>query len=478
LLEWLEEHGGFVRGNQDTARLFYYWRDGPRLFDMSDDRWSAWLYALTGVNPASTDFAYLTAQCQAVATFAPRREIVKVAHWSDREQVLRVSRFDGTVYVLDGATIRTEANGEHVLFDDNPLWQAYEPDLDRSTGAALRWHVGELPSWDTDDDIEREGYILALMAWIIATLFTELCPTRPMLVLSAEKGSGKTMLLRLLLRYLFGLLVEVSGVPDKKDGFTAAAAAAHVLVLDNLDNFNGWLRDKLARLATGGMDDYRQLWTSNEVGHVRYRCWLAFTSRTPDTLRRDDLADRLLLLPLRRIESDEVQAERDFLRTADLFRGDWWGDLLHLANRVVDAIRRGELKSGARLRMADWESLGRLVARIEGKEETWNRFIDGLKGAQADFLLEGDILVDGLAVWMQDANNHGREVTARDLHTEIQALLFGGSKPPSDWPKSALSFGKRLAGIRRELRAFYNVEWGRGTEKANFNRKVYQFWPK
>ena len=118
-----------------------------------------------------------------------------------------------------------------------PTWTPYTPDVGKT--GALYWHTTALPNWSGD----REVYGLALRAWVIASLFTELCPTRPFAVMIGEKGSGKTMTLRLLLRFLFGPGVEVSGIPDKPDGFTAAAAAAHVLVLDNLDDFRGWMRD-------------------------------------------------------------------------------------------------------------------------------------------------------------------------------------------------------------------------------------------
>jgi hypothetical protein len=225
------------------------------------------------------------------------------------------------------------------------------------------------------------------------------------------------------------------------------------------------------------VDEFRRLYTSNEAGRVTYRCWLAFTSRTPDTLRRDDLADRLLLLPVDRIEADALRAERDFLHQADVLRGWWWSDLLTTLNRTVGAIRRGELQSRGRLRLADWESVGRIVARVEGREAIWDRFVDNLTGAQAEFLLEGDLIVDGLAQWLEDPANHGREVTARVLHEELTALLFGDRKPPRDWPASVMGFAKRLAAIRRELRAFWRVEWGRSQSRENRARECYQFWP-
>lgn len=477
LLTWLAQHGGFVQTPGDDR--FYFYRPERRLYNLESDRWAAWLYAATGANPAGTDYAHLAADCKTAAMAAPQREVVRVAAWDDEAQVLRVSRFDGTVYKLDGAEIREEANGEAVLFNDDPMWTPYRPDFD-GTGT-LRKYTTELPNWPTDTE---EMYGLALRVWELSTYFTELCPTRPMAVKIGEKGSGKTMTWRLFLRFLLGPFAEVSGTPDKPDGFTAAAAATHVLVLDNLDDFRGWLRDKLARLSTGAVDEYRRLYTSNEVGRVRYRCWLAFTSRTPDTLRRDDLADRLLLLPVERIESDALRAERDFLHQATQDRDKWWGDVLTILNTTVTAIRRGELEGKSTLRMADWESLGRLIAKAENAGEEWTAFVEQLGKAQADFLLEGDLIVEGLNLWMDQKDgqgievNHGREVTAKMLHQDLTGLLFGDKKPSSDWPKSAVGFGRRLASIRRELGTLWKVEWGKGTTTKTLHRNVYQFWPR
>ncbi|MFZ5919305.1 MAG: bifunctional DNA primase/polymerase [Chloroflexota bacterium] len=465
LLDWLADNGGFVQS--EAGERFYFYRPARRLFRLDAESWPAFLFVLTGIYPATTDFACLADECKTAAMTAPRRPVVRVSTWNEAEQVLRVSRFDGTVYRLDGQTIAEEANGETALFDDDPLWPPYEPVF--STPGALEWSTTHLPHWTGDD----EAHGLAFRAWVLSSFFTELCPSRPLLVFLGEKGSGKSMALRVLLRLLFGPGAQVAGIPDRPDGFTAAAAASHLLVLDNLDQFTGWLRDRLARIATGANDQYRKLYTSNEVGHVIYRCWLAFTARTPDTLKRDDLADRLLLLPVARIDDDERKRETDFFDQTAAMRPDWWGDVLTALNQAVAAIRRGELRGASRLRLADWEALGRVFARNEGQEALWDSFVDGLKRTQSDFLLEGDLIVEALEAWLADGENHGRQMTTKDLHQELTVSLSGEHKPPADWPKSTVSFGKRLAGIRRDLAAYYRVEWGRGTG----NKQLYQFWP-
>ena len=467
VLAWLQDHGGLV--HSESGELYYFYAPKRRLFPLDSDRWEAWLHSLTSVNPAGVDYAHIQADCKTTAIQMPKRKVVQVAYWDAKRQVLRISRFDGTVYVLDGETIQDEPNGEHVIFEDDPAWQPYEPTFD-GTGA-LTWSTSDLPNWESDGD----AYGLAFRVWALTTFFCELCPTRPMAVFLGEKGSGKSMALRVLLRLLFGPRAEISGVPDKPDGFTAAAAAAHILVLDNLDQRTGWLRDKLARISTGAEDYYRKLYTSNERGRVTYRCWLAFTARTPDTLKRDDLADRLLLLPVVRIEDDQKLRETDVYHRVAQKRGPWWGNVLTALNAAVASIRRGELCGKSQLRMADWEALGRVFAQNEDKIDTWNRFVARLKRSQSDFLLKDDLIVDGLNLWLQNAENHGREANSRELHSELTLLLFQGKKPPSDWPKSTHGFSMHLSNMRRELQNVFTVSWHKPKSGPNRERFVYTF---
>ena len=474
LLTWLRERGGFVR--TVGGDLYWFSSEGRRLRNLEGNEWAAFLYALAGTNPAGADYKHLLADCVAAAIGAEMRQVVRVAAWDGA--VLRVSGFDGSVYALDGSTVRTEPNGAAALFADDPTWTPY--DLGAGDGEALRWLTETLPNWAGPTDAGHkpaEVYGLALRAFILSTFFSELCPTRPLAVLLGERGAGKTLVWRVLLRLLFGPFAEVAGTPDKADAFVAAAAASHLLVLDNLDTFTPWLRDKLARASTGGVDHYRRLYTSNEAGTVRYRVWLGFTARSPDTLRRDDLADRLLILPVDRIPEGRLRAERSFLDQALATRGAFWGDLLAALNKVVAHIRREGLPDASTLRLADWESFGRVVARVEGREPLWDAFVATLKRAQGDFLLEDDLLAEGLGRWLEVEAFRGREVTARELHEELGELLFGGRKRPSDWPGSTMGFAKRLAGLRRDLRHLYRVEWGKSTRRETRGTTAYRFWP-
>jgi hypothetical protein len=447
VIEKLKELGFFTQS--ETGELFYFYRPKRRAYQIGDDEFTRFLYAMSGINPSSRHFPYIHTDCEVVASQSEPRKVVRLAYYDREANKLYVSRFDGTVYVLDGESITTEDNGEHVIFADDPRWKPYN--LEDGKGNALDW-LCAFPNWGEDPQVCR----LAFAAWIISTLFPELCPTKPILGILGEKGSGKTLTTRMLLKLLFGPSGEVSGLPDRPDGFRAAASSSHILVIDNLDGFVPWLRDIAARLSSGVVDMSRRLYTDNTPHRVTYRTWLAFTSRDPETFRRDDLADRLLLLPLARIPEGEWKPERDFLDQVELFRNAFWGDLLALANKVVAYIKENGLPYTSKVRMADFERFGRIVARVLGMEDTWEKVVSLLLKGQAELLLD-DPVAEALLMWLENKENQGRDVPGHVLHAELTELYYEGHKPAPNWPKDVKSLGKRLAALKDSLLRIHNV---------------------
>jgi glutamine synthetase type III len=116
--------------------------------------------------------------------------------------------------------------------------------------------------------------------------------------------------------------------------------------------------------------------------------------------------------------------------------------------------------------MADWEALGRIMSIQSGKLDLWEEIVKDLKRAQNNFLADGEIVIEAIDTWlnskssslMNSDSNIERWVTARELYTEAQQLLFNGNKPDSDWPRSVKAFSKRLNNIRSVLENRYGME--------------------
>ena len=459
LLDWLNDAGKFIRTPEGD--LYYLWHSSHTLYELDTERWHAWLHQLTCISPATRPFSVLANACKSAASLnGELKEVVRLAYFDTDTKLLWVSRFDGRVYCLDGDTITLKNNGDGpVIFDDLSIWQPYEPILVKPDKNATDT-ISTMPKW------QKPMYSWAYKIWTQSIFFTELCPTRPILVMLGEKGSGKSMALRLLLRLLFGEYSQVSGVPDKPDAFSVTAAHYHLYAMDNLDTLEPWLQDKLARIATGAQDEYRKLYTSKEMGTLIYRCWIAVTARTPDTLRRDDLADRLLLLQLGRVEDIDRRRESLFLSDVDTLRSEWWGRLLHDLNAVVKELQTNELPITSPLRMADWEALGRLMSIQANQEPLWDDIVAELKKNQDDFLAEGDVVIEAIDAWLNDSSysslsigsNLNKWVTARELHKEAQKSLFGLEKPDSTWPRSVRSFGRRIMNVKNVLEQRYGME--------------------
>lgn len=191
LRSWLKSHGNFLSSHE--GKLFYFLKDAKFLHDLESARWRAWFHRLTGVNPKDTSFAYLQAECETLALHGKKKAIYRVAYFDQAENVLYLSRFDGVVYRLDGKSIVEESNGEHVLFQDSPVWMPYRIDA-TSTQPHFSSFASEFPHWQESDELCG----LAFRTWILSTFFSEIIPARPVLVLLGEQGSGKSSSFRIL----------------------------------------------------------------------------------------------------------------------------------------------------------------------------------------------------------------------------------------------------------------------------------------
>jgi len=269
---------------------------------------------------------------------------------------------------------------------------------------------------------------------------------------------------------LFGKQFNVMPLSKDSKDFDAAVTNSAFVAIDNADTKCSWLDDRLAIVATGASIKRRAYYTTNKLVDFPTCCYLALTSRTPH-FRRDDVADRLLILKVKRFE--RFVSEADLLDELAEHRNVILTEVVGKLQECVKALKDEQGKNySSEFRMADLYSFAMKVSRCLGIERKEMRSVFfKLSRLQSSFTLEEDPTVLLLMAWAED--NQDREVTNKELWEELKELA---EKERMDFPykDNSLAFAQRMTQIRRHLSEFFTIS----ERSKGGHRKVYRYRPK
>ena len=476
----LKQRGSFFK----TSRGLFYFEESenPKLYII--ERGSLALSAMIadryGVNEAErSEYEHIVTSLRHEAYLRGRSvEVHRLAYYDCKSGRLYVSRFNGWVYRLNGRSIREVPNGtDGVFFWDEPSWQPYEifrGKLRRKLKfGLLKALIFDSTNFSAEGALSIDDQRWLFSVWLRSHFFGSLHPTKPLLLTSGEKGSGKTLGLRKWLRLLFGPVGVVTSLErDKEDGFVAAVCSEPVAVFDNVDEHVGWLADHLAQVATGVSFKRRQLYTTNEQVEFKPQCFVALTSRTPKfIIGRDDVLDRTLVLQAERLT--DYEGEHKLLEEIAKHRNSLWTELLRGLNKLLHVTPANEFRTrGTTFRMADFAGFAMAIARAEGAENKATRIFKCLEESRSKVLLQDEPVSICLEKWLTKTANCGREISSGELQKELSAVA---SAAGISWPyTSGHSLGQRLAHITGNLSEHFRLETVRDTA----NQLHYRFWPK
>ena len=301
----------------ERARLFYdgrqayvFGKDTNGVLPVDRDNLDLQLFLNRyGVVPSDDFFKHVL---HAVRLEAQERgketTVFALAHYDVATNRVYLFDNDRHVYRISKSRIEKVENGtDGVLFVRNPKWEPFAIGTPTGNGKLLTdTLLGSLRLGS--NALSREELELLFASWLYAMFFPELFPTRPILAMIGEKGSGKTSVLRRIGQMLFGPKFQVMGMSHEPKDFDAAVTGDAFVGIDNADANVPWLDDKLAVVATGGMLKRRLLYTTNQLVEFPITAFVAITSRTPH-FRREDVADRLLLFHVERLETFGAEGE-------------------------------------------------------------------------------------------------------------------------------------------------------------------------
>jgi len=437
--------GAFLKTRDRRAYLF----DGDRCklykIEIGDSEFCGYLWQVYGLNSSeqTTKHVINSLKIGTIANGLPR-DIRRFSYYDRNVQKLYVSSYDGTCFEIDGEYVNRIPNGygPAVFLDDdngvrcpgiNPNAEGDEPSGIGNHHELLKNLVDDLqyvPS--TVGGMSPAAQRTCLGVWVFAMAFPDLMPTKPLLLVDGEKGSGKTLSLQRIALALHGANMPLS-VPKKEDpDFGIKILRSPIAIIDDVNEPVDWLRDTLSTYATGGGWRRRKLFTDDEEVVIRPESFLSITTNNPATFRQDQLADRCLIIRLERREDKDgyIAADKLFDKVR-YWRTEIFGEWLFWLNQIVAELKKGTVSAPSKYRMADFAHLSHVIGRVlsqpGGPPGNWSpeaieEMLDGMQAEREAMVIEGDPLIDLLDRWLDVTTNQGREIKASDLFKELSEV--------------------------------------------------------
>ncbi len=486
----------------DAPQIFSGLRKRLYRVEPQDGHWKSYISQVYGLNPQDKEVTPKVTAAIAAHIVWNGRKVVPRRWAAYHNGALHLNRYDGTVCKLSGNgviegergfliddgfmprsswpggvmptldPIRIDIvdNSRDVLFrdDDNgtfPLDSVIGPN-----GQLFRLLRGVTWSHQTMSGLKPKHQVQALMVWMMAVAYSDLFPTKPLLMVEGAPGSGKTTLLQMIQKTLFGSVDPFTVSKDGERDFWVALDTSPIMILDNTDDMIDWLPDTICAYCTQGYRVERRLHTNTGRVEIRPHSFIAVASKDPRSFRREDTADRTIVLRIenRRFTNGGGESAAAIMANVARMRAQLHGEWIYLQNRVVAALQR-EPPRRTTTRLGDFETFAYAACRAFGwyGDAVVPPLMAALGRERAVFAAEADVVLDTLADWVAVGENAGRAVSLRDLFRELANFASTNNKP---FVRTPQALSQRLRAPHVQL--MYEV-----VDNVVGDKRVYQIWP-
>ena len=295
-------------------------------------------------------------------------------------------------------------------------------------------------------NLSSEHDFVLVVAWLLAALRSS--GPYPLLAISGEQGSAKTVLSKLLRALVDPNVASVRALPREERELMIAANNGHLLAFDNLSGLPAWLSDALCRLATGGSFAVRQLYTDDE--EVLFKAARpALLNGIEDVIGRSDLADRAIFLTLGPIGEEQRRSEAELWREFELARPRILGALLDTAAHGLREL--GSVHLDRLPRMADFALWATACETALWPTGTFTRAYAANRRAAIEGIIEADPVAACVRQFMSERSSWTGSA-AELLRVSVQRSSES-SRGGNGWPKNPRALAGHLRRAQTSLRA-------------------------
>jgi hypothetical protein len=310
----------------------------------------------------------------------------------------------------------------------------------------------------------RDGFVLAV-AWLLAALRAG--GPYPLLAISGEQGSAKTVLSKLLKALIDPNVAPVRSLAREERDLVIAANNSHLLAFDNLSGLPHTLSDAFCRLATGASFGLRQLYTDQDEVLFQAARPILFNG-IEDIIGRPDLADRAIFLTLTPIDERQRRSEKQLWRDFEVARPRILGSLL---DAVAHGLRKLPTVQLTQLpRMADFALWATACETAFWPAGTFARAYRANRRAAIEELIDADTVAARVREIM--SNRRAWTGSASDLlRVGGQVGGHGAWNETNGWPSTPRALAGRLRRPQTFLRTL-GIEMTFGREGRAGTRMI------
>lgn len=282
-----------------------------------------------------------------------------------------------------------------------------------------------------------------LSAWLVA--FMAGIRPLPLLATLGNKGGGKSMLLRSIMKLVMGPNQDLTTITTDKRDYDTMVTNDLLVGLDNVDQLpNGaeWFFDSLATTATGGMNKRRQYHTLAQQVNLPIVAAVMVSSRTA-SFARPDVAERTLPIFVRPFEDTERETDSSLLGELPQRRDAVLSWMAYHAVNVMD--RRGHAPKGLPARFQDFAQIVWAYCVSTDQEDQVIPILKAWRSAQSLSVGDADPLMRAIVEYLSDnAMGTGlQDLSAKELVSTLEKAGY-------DLP--FMGGGKGIAARLRELK--------------------------
>ena len=472
----LEERGSFCRVDNGSLHpdLYYFdgrthraYRFGPDP-NVTDPAFLLLLKTNFRIAPKDREMLPLLADLAVEASTSgelvvPRR----LWHWTGED--LYLNFHSNRVYRIGSDGIRRRAqNGDPVFFVDTRLPKGKLAKETQSTAEILR----NVFPFDDYQNLSGDEQAVLFMIWAYTLPFGAALRSKPILLLQGPHGSGKTTLLKFVSALFYGDLSRFSPISrrDERD-FLVVISRCAISLFDNVEQKPPWLEYYLASISTGAAIRTRQLYTTNEEVVIHPETWIVLNGIEPK-VRRADVADRLIVLNMKRLTQRTSRPEADIIGFVMEHRDELLKGYVRDLQTLVPALAESKPTSfRSPIRMNDWAVMGWRIAKELDCLEEFESALKKLGRRQGLFALEHNTLFDVISMWLEEPGPKSKLVSSQLLE-QLQSVADRERMNinPGKGRLSATALGVRLGQMKESMEQLGVIV---EKEKGNGNRTLY-----